>query len=415
MPAWRLGWVGCHPHAPEAVNEILWTALGAAAGAAAALAIGRARRAPAPAAQEIETNVAPKTRELALSMAEELASLVSAVEARAHHLIEAAPTRTDLPRAAEAMLTSVDRLQNLHKKLVAAGGGRPVEAGVTDVCELIGSLGEELQQLQLGLEIRWDPPPELPGIDAHQDALRDAMLFVCAALLRAERGATRLTFSTERSFSRERPTIKLELNLEWITARPGRREDTSLDGGFALDWEAAKQLVQSHGGELTLSHLPGKAVHAVVRFPVAEPEPEPDAARAQRPAPADPSGSGPVDHAFGGALVLESDPALRAVLARELKATGRAVFVCSDGEAAHTFLEATPDRFELLILDDPQALQPRTPLARTIRAHAPALKICLLTPTPSRDAPTWDGMRTLEKPFGVHELRRTLANILAEA
>ena len=57
----------------------------------------------------------------------------------------------------------------------------------------------------------------LPRVAANPDAVRDAMLFVCAALLRAERGATRLTFSTERCFASERPTIQIELNLEWTT------------------------------------------------------------------------------------------------------------------------------------------------------------------------------------------------------
>ena len=103
------------------------------------------------------------------------------------------------------------------------------------------------------------------------------------------------------------------------------------------------------------------------------------------------------------------------MLARELKASGRAVFACSDGAAAHTFLEATPDRFELLIVDDALQLAEHTPLARTIRSRAPGLKICLLTPRSSQPPPKWPGVHCLQKPFGVHELRRTLAAILPTA
>ena len=420
-----LAWIGCLWRTPTTVNVLLWTTLGGVFGALVAIATSRGsrRQAAAPAVDEsrrVETRLSPDTQELALSLAEELASLVSAVEARAHHLIEAAPTRTQLPEAAEAMLTSVRRLRNLHTKLIAAGGARPVEAGITDVGELIGGLGEELQLLQLGLELRWDPPPELPSIAADRDAVRDAMLFVCRALLRAERGATRLTFSTERSFALDRPTIKIELNLEWITVPKHSSDAGGIDRAFALNWEAAKQLVHSHGGELTLSHLPGKAVHAVVSYPIAKragddpAEPrliEDDAAVRDSATVAD---GGRAEHDYGGALVLESDPALRAVLARELKASGRAVFVCADGESAHTFLKTTPDRFELLLVDDVQELKPHTPLAHTIRAHAPALKICLLTSAPPTEEPTWPDLHTLKKPFGVHELRRTLAMILAE-
>ena len=111
--------------------------------------------------------------------------------------------------------------------------------------------------------------------------------------------------------------------------------------------------------------------------------------------------------------MLESDPALRAVLARELKASGRAVFACADGASAHTFLQATPDRFELLIVDDARHLEDHTPLARTIRESAPELKLCLVTPSSAALPDSWPELQTLKKPFGVHELRRMLASLLA--
>ena len=411
--------------------ELLWIALGVALGVAAALAAARVRRAPSTGAREevqppkqpslqprapvqVEARVSSDAPALAKAIAEQLASLVSAVEARAQHLVEAAPTRRLLPSAADAMFASIQPLHRLHTKLIAVGRARPKQAGTTDVNALIAGLGEDLQQMQLGLELRWDPPPALPLIEVCPEDARDATLFACGALLRAERGATRLTVSTERSFSRARATIKLELNLEWITAPSERRSAPHIGPAFTLDWEAAKQLAQVYGGELTLSHLPGKAVRAVLRFPIArrlDAPPRDDTPEAPEP---DAREAGRVEHDHGGALVLESDPALRAVLARELKASGRAVFVCADGESAHTFLETTPDRFELLIVDDLQELQANTPLARTIRARAPELKICLLTPTPPTDEQARAGLHTLKKPFGVHELRRTLANMLAQ-
>ena len=174
-----------------------------------------------------------------ISMSEELASLASAVEARTHHLIEAAPSRTQLPGAAEALLTSVERLRRLHKKLIAFGGARPVEDGIADITELINGISDELQFLQLGLELRWEPPPELPRIDANPEAIRDAILFVCAALLRGERGATRLTFSAERAFSQVRPT-KAEPEPEWITV-PGQTGAPAASTARLRRLEAAKR------------------------------------------------------------------------------------------------------------------------------------------------------------------------------
>lgn len=386
-------------------------ASGDADGAAPSTADGAARSAPTVAQAPA---ISPESRRMALSLASELASLVSGVEGRAHHLIEAAPTRAQLPAAAEAMLAAVHRLRTLHTKLVAFGRGRPVEPGTTDVVELIAGLRDELQQMQLGLELRWEPPPDLPPVAASAAAVRDALLFLCAAMLRAERGATRLTLLAERGFADDAAHIDVELMLEWITPAHVPDVEAVLDDTFTLDLEAANHLVTSHGGELALTHLPGRSVRAVVRLPVAVAI----VAAAAAPAPAvaateADAASGTLPHRYGGALVLESDPAVRAVLARELKASGRAVFACADGASAHTFLQATPDRFELLIVDDPNQLEQTTPLARTIRALAPSLKICLLTPSTAAPRTAWPDLHYLRKPFGVHELRRTLASILA--
>jgi DNA-binding response OmpR family regulator len=115
----------------------------------------------------------------------------------------------------------------------------------------------------------------------------------------------------------------------------------------------------------------------------------------------------------GGALVLESDPAVRALLSQELKAAGRAVFACADGAAARTFLEATPERFELLVVDEAQRLDASDPLAATIRRVAPQLRILALWRGPLGPQPDWPGLQHVAKPFGVHELRAALASILA--
>lgn len=398
---------------------------------------GTEPKAPEPPPEQprsLDATITPESHEMAMSLATELASLVSAVEGRAHHLIEAAPSPASLPPAAESMLTAIARLRTLHTKLLAFGRGRPQSTGTTDIKEMIAGLTDELQQMQLGLELRWEPPSELPHINACPAAVRDAMLFVCAALLRVERGATRLTFRAERSFTSEPPSIQIEIDLEWNSAAARPSDELLCEPSFALDLEAAKQLVRSHDGDVTLSQLPGKSIRAVVRIPMALAAPT----RAES-MPAAPTGSAdtaqqhpseqelaPVDanaqptasgkntpHHFGGALVLESDPTLRAVVAGELKASGRAVFACADGASAHTFLQATPDRFELLIVDDAQQLAEHTPLARTIREHAPDLKICLLTPGEQSTPELWPQAHCLQKPFGVHDLRRTLASLLS--
>ena len=109
--------------------ELYWFLIGAAAAIIAAWllrarAASRSERGDDHQRRAIATTISPESHELAISMSEELASVASAVEARTQHLIEAAPSRAQLPGAAEALLATVKRLRHLHKKLTAFGGAR---------------------------------------------------------------------------------------------------------------------------------------------------------------------------------------------------------------------------------------------------------------------------------------------------
>jgi CheY-like chemotaxis protein len=384
--------------------------------------------------------VVPDARGLAVSLAEQLANLASCVEGRAHHLIEAAPERVRVTQAAATLLEAVGRLRTLHTKLVAFGHAHRAPDGhaACAVPPLIARLRVELQQMQLGLELRWDPPADLPLVAVHADVAHDALLFLCGAMLRAERGATHLSVNSEPCFATADPAVQLELSLEWRSDAPTPHSEPLADPAFTLDLEAANQLVTTQGGDLTVTHLPGRSVCAVVRWPIASDAATAAAAVSVAPAPAagppppaaeaaapeddespvaagvagDANGEDAPPHHYGGALVLESDPSVRAMLASELKATGRAVFACADGASARTFLEATPDRFELLIIDHPQRLDGGDALAATIRERAPGLKIFVLA-TGRPPADSWAQLHHIEKPFGLHELRRALASILA--
>ena len=352
------------------------------------------------------------SRRLARSLAEELADLASGVEGRAHHLIEAVGDRNGVPRAAEALMTSVQRLRTLHAKLAAFGHvERTRGTGPTAVAPLIASLRSGLQTMQFGLELRWDPPEHLPDIAIPADVAHDALLFLGSALLRAERGATHFAIATETCFAGAEPRLQIELVLEWSS--DGHTPTTELlsDPTFALDLEASNQLIVGHGGELTIHHLAGRSVRAVVHWPLAKTVAieTPTTGPVVEPPPV----HRPTEHRYGGALVLEADPSVRAMVASELKATGRAVFACADASSACTFLEATPDRFELLIVDHPQRLDGEEALAATIRTVAPTLKIFVMATAPHSTNTTWPHLHHLQKPFGVHELRAALASVLA--
>lgn len=351
-------------------------------------------------------------RRVALTLAEELATLVSGVEGRAHHLIDSAPDRARLPLAAEALQNAIQRLRTLHSKLVAFGRARTAAAGSTDVATMISGLRDELEHMQLGIEICWEPRSDVPPISGAPDHVRDALLFLCAALLRAERGATRLTIVAEPCFATTPPRVQLEVAVEWVAEPHARATDLFTDPSFTLDLEAANNLVAALDGDVTVTHLPGRSVRAVVHWNAAAPIPDADAATAE-PEPSRAAPRRVTGHEYGGALLLEADPSVRAMIAAELKASGRAVFACADGASARSFLEATPDRFELLFVDHRERLDADGALLATIRRLAPELKVFLVAGDEAAPIEALPRAHRIDKPFGVHELRRALASVLA--
>lgn len=405
------------------MNELPWFFAGLALGVVVAVASLRRRRpsaravaAPAAATAAAPPAAAPgrrdRARQLAQAAAAEVATLASGIEGGAHALIEAAADRSDVPRAAEGLLVAVRRLRSLHARLVAIGG-QSVHAdavGTTDVPRLIARLTNELQRTHVGLELHWQPPDHLPEIAAPHDATFDALASACRALLRAEAGATRMSIAAEACYDAHHPQVRIECTLEWNGDGGGAASADLLDDAqLAIDREAARVLAAAHGGEATFTQLRGRSARVVLRWPVAPAAAAPLATAAAALAPTD---DRPQPHRYGGALLLESDPAVRAMLAAELKATGRAVFVCADAAAASTFLRATPDRFEVLIVDRDERLADRD-LAEALRAVAPALDLLSLDDPDAATDARWPQLRRVRKPFGVHELRRALASLLA--
>ena len=81
-------------------------------------------------------------RALVKSVGDELATLASGVEGRAHLLIEAAPDRRALPAAAEGMLRAVQRLRTLHRKIVAFAIDRGAAPGRAELAQVVASRPE---------------------------------------------------------------------------------------------------------------------------------------------------------------------------------------------------------------------------------------------------------------------------------
>lgn len=356
---------------------------------------------------------------VARSVAREIADVASAVEGSAFDLVEAAPEPERVPRAAERFLGAVQRLRDLHAKLVSYGTEASPSGGTADFREVVDGLKEELQHLRLGLELDTELPADLPVLACSPSIARNILLFACSAMFRSEPGATNLTISAERSLVENEPRLRIEMLLEWVVDPRDGAHPAPHESDVALAIEAARRLAEGHGGRIRMDRLADRVIRTSLRLPasVRPQESEPETVQPRTGALHVRAGAAAQQHDFGGALVVEADPDVRAMLARELRARGRAVFACADGSSARTFLEATPQRFELLIVDQEHRLEDRDALGETIRRLTPELKICVLGPAAQAaasdaTAPAWPEVCRLQKPFGVHELRRALASVL---
>ena len=99
----------------------------------------------------------------------------------------------------------------------------------------------------------------------------------------------------------------------------------------------------------------------------------------------------------------------------ELKARGRNVFSCSDAAAVRTLLQATPERFELLVCDRESSTIAAEQLATSSIALAPELKVFILErPGAEGELPAElvGRVHRIGKPFGLRDLRAALEHIL---
>ena len=113
-------------------------------------------------------------------------------------------------------------------------------------------------------------------------------------------------------------------------------------------------------------------------------------------------------------LVVDDEPALRAMIARTLEADGFGVVMASDGLEAWGLLEEGNGPFALLLVDLVMPRWDGTTLIRRVRAEQPAQPILIIT---GRREPELRGgvsqnIPVLLKPFTQSDLRRAVRLVL---
>jgi two-component system, cell cycle response regulator CpdR len=129
--------------------------------------------------------------------------------------------------------------------------------------------------------------------------------------------------------------------------------------------------------------------------------------------------SDPEERAMSRILVVDDEEAVRALIARGLALDGHEVLMAGDGAEALDVLTEHKGQFDLVLSDIRMPLMDGIAMALAAKRDWPALTILLMTGY----AEQRERAKSLEnivvdvmtKPFGLAELRGTVARVLAEA
>lgn len=352
--------------------------------------------------------------EIAIGVGAELATLASGIGGTAQLLCETLSAGGRSTQHAEQLCTAVRRLRTLSETIQFAVGPVEVRARPTRIDDVVASVQHELSSAGCGrFQVDVDLASSVPEVQTDPRALRQTLLLLVEVLFGREPGTSKITLRTRNAIDESAHAVVLEMIAEVeetvaTRALPAAR--------LTLAHQATTNLLAALGAEWTLHVVEREQAMACIALPSA------DVAEALLPSldtgtqeSARAPGSGP-GHAFGGALVLESNPAVRYMVGQELERTGRQVFLCADGLAARTLWQATPSRFELLVVEaqgeygpgedllvEVLTSQPNTRAILLGRTELPSLTKALACPTAR--------VASIPQPFDLMELRDALAHV----
>ncbi len=343
--------------------------------------------------------------EIAIGVGAELANLASGIEGNAQLLCEAIDQRAPVEPHAEQLCAVVRRLRTLTETIQLAVGHPDLHRQSVRVEDVIAGVQQELETASCGrFQVAVDTASCVPKVQTDPRALRQTLLLLAEVLFGREPAAGKLTLRTRNSLDEAMHAVVVVMTAEVeenVSTRP--RPSSQL----ALAHQAVTNLLSALGAPWTLHVDRGVEATATITLPAATEAGEqvPMLDKAAQPR-----------HEFGGALVLESDPAVRYMVGQELERTGRQVFLCADGVAAHTLWRATPERFELLVVEAQGERAPGEELVAAALARHPNTCAVLLgrTDLPALTralAAPYARLAVVPQPFGLMELRDALAHV----
>jgi CheY-like chemotaxis protein len=333
---------------------------------------------------------------------------------------------------AEELWETVRRLRFFSEKLQSSSVIPQLGMKPTDIGQLLAGLVLEIEDYSpITLQVSLNTAPSLPLARASEDSLRTAIFFLIESVFELEPNASTLllqahalaqapaerTASAPATATARGPdddddgedSLHVRIDIEAIP-EDGDEIRVKSPAEVIFSYNAATNLLNAQGAVVTLDHSPGLSAVASITMMAAHDDRIIDDLGID--ADEEP-------HGFGGVLVMEGNPTIRHMLARELHKTKRNVIVCADGIAAASLFDATPERFELLILEQESRRMPGEILALKALQQNPDLKVILVTPAPGSpirgELRAHPDLRVLHKPFGLMEFRETMGRSLGPA
>lgn len=341
----------------------------------------------------------------------DLAGLASAIHGATERLFEALGDPAQVQQGAGDLWSAANRLQRFGQKLLAfypSPGNDPVAPlDVTDVAE---SLRADCLEEHMGsIEVDLHSAPDLPAALSNHHHLSHALRFLLEGLLSLAPNAQHIFVGLRRHAGDEAPAVQVEMR---VAATPDHAPTSFAAQRLELGYRAAQNLMHRCGGRVSLSHAVGGESAAFLVMPATDESPEASEAACE-------PDRAMSEHSYGGVLVLEADPVLRTVIATELRMSGRSFSTCADGASAQALLEATPERFELVIAEQDARLLPGDVLIHDALTRFEELKALLLvdgvTPMPPWMERHSERFAVLPKPFQPSDLRDRLSQLVASS
>ncbi len=340
---------------------------------------------------------------LANGIGRELADLATAVQGNAQLLCEVMGEPEQVATRCEHLWAGVNRLRLLTEKILTFARDQRLKREPIDVRVFLDEVRRETETVHGNLiSVQVATSPFLPPALAHPRALHNAILFVIETLLEIEPCTYTLSIAAYAAVGDDDATsigIEICAEAEESGARPARRPKEALKLGYL----AARRSLEAQGARLSIHQVEGLSATSFITL-------DADAPQEAAPTPEQPDVP---EHEFGGVLVLERDSSIRSMIATEVERRGRKILTCVDAASARALLEATPERFELLILEVHAPHGGGMPIAIEARERHPNVKVLVLGSAREDEPDLADNsLEILHKPFGILELRDSLETLL---